>query len=116
MAEKTPKRLKVKRVVTSAYFIATQNQVIEYGAEQFGYALAINLDIEIEKRVQALSNLYEFYPENRYLPTKSKIYRNIILGKYMILYRIKSATVEVLAISHSSINPSQVKKLRRIKP
>lgn len=116
MAGKVIKRTKVKRVITSNYFVATQDDVVEYGAIEFGVALAIKLDTEIEKRVQGLSNLYELYPENKFLPTKTKMYRNIILGKYMILYRIKPTTVEVLAIYHSSIKPSRIKKLRSIKP
>jgi toxin ParE1/3/4 len=116
MAGKVIKRTTVKRVVTSSYFIATQDSVVEYGAIEFGVALAISLDNEIEKRVQGLSNLYELYPENKFLPTKTKMYRNIILGKYLILYRIKPSTVEVLAIYHSSIRPSKVKKLRSVKP
>lgn len=52
MVQKVSKRLKAKRVIASTYFIATQNQVIKYGAEQFGYALALTLDKEIEKRTQ----------------------------------------------------------------
>ncbi|MDD2386137.1 MAG: type II toxin-antitoxin system RelE/ParE family toxin [Bacteroidales bacterium] len=103
MAQKVSKRLKAKRV-------------IEYAAEQFGYALALTLDKEIEKRVQQLSTLYELYPENKFLPTKTKLYRNVILGKYIILYRIKPTTVEVLAIYHSSIKPARIKKIRSVKP
>ncbi len=116
MARKVTKGLKVKRVVLSTYFIETQNQVIEYGAELFGYTLALKLDKEIEKRVQELSTLYELHPENKFITTKTKIYRNIILGKYMILYRIKPTTVEVLAIYHSSIKPASIRIKRNIKP
>ncbi|MBN2778620.1 MAG: type II toxin-antitoxin system RelE/ParE family toxin [Bacteroidales bacterium] len=110
MAGKVIKRTKIKRVILSNYFVASQDNVVEYGAREFGVSLAMKLDAEIEKRVQELSTLYEFYTENKFLPTKTKIYRNIILGKYMILYRIKPTTVEVLAIYHSSIKSLQVSK------
>jgi hypothetical protein len=98
MAESKPQGYKIKRVVFSEHFYFTLVQVLNYGLEEFGSVVAYNFNIEIERKTKLLSNLYLTFPENRYLPTKSKMYRNIILGKYMILYRIKPNTVEVLAI------------------
>ncbi|MBN2777880.1 MAG: type II toxin-antitoxin system RelE/ParE family toxin [Bacteroidales bacterium] len=116
MAERKPTENKIKKVVFAEHFYFTLVEVLTYGLEEFGSVVAYNFNMEIESTTQNLSNLYLAFPENKFLPTKTKIYRNIVLGKYMILYRIKPTTVEVLAIYHSSIKPSKIKKLRSLKP
>ncbi|MDD2635104.1 MAG: type II toxin-antitoxin system RelE/ParE family toxin [Bacteroidales bacterium] len=116
MAERKPQGRKIKRVVFAEHFYFTLVKVLTYGLTEFGSFVAYNFNIEIERKTQMLSSLYLTFPENKFLPTKTKRYRNIILGKYMILYRIKPTTVEVLAIYHSSIKPSRIKKLRSVKP
>jgi toxin ParE1/3/4 len=89
---------------------------VDFGEQIFGLNIANIFLLNVQKNIKTLSTQYQFHPENKFLPTKTKIYRNIILGKYMILYRIKPTTVEVLAIYHSSIKPSKIKKLRNVKP
>jgi toxin ParE1/3/4 len=116
MAGTKPPGIKTKRVVFAENFYATLINVLRFGLEEFGSSVAYNFNIEIEHKTQMLSQLYLAYPENRFLPTKSKMYRNIILGKYLILYRIKPDRVEVLAIYHSSVKPTKVKKMRSVKP
>ena len=116
MAGRKPQGHKIKRVVFAEHFYISLLQVLTYGLTEFGSVVAYNFNKEIERKTQMLSNLYLAFPENKFLPTKTQIYRNIILVKYMILYRIRLTTVEVLAIYHSSIKPSQIKKLRSVKP
>lgn len=106
----------VKRVVTTAVFDVMLFNAVDFGEQIFGVNIANTFLLNVRKSIKTLSTQYQFYPENKLLFTKTKMYRNIILGKYMILYRIKPTTVEVLAIYHSSIKPSKVKKLRSIKP
>lgn len=116
MAERKPQGHKIKRVIFAEHFYFTLVRVLTYGLEEFGSVVAYNFNMEIESKTQMLSNLYLAFPENKFIPTKTKMYRNIILGKYLILYRIKPTTIEVLAIYHSSIKPSKIKKLRSVKP
>lgn len=106
----------VKRVVTTAVFDVMLFNAVDFGEQIFGVNIANTFLLNVRKSIKTPSTQYQFYPENKLLLTKTKMYRNIILGKYMILYRIKPTTVEVLAIYHSSIKPSKVKKLRSIKP
>lgn len=106
----------IKRVVTTAVFDIMLFNAVDFGEQIFGVNIANTFLLNVRKSIKTLSAQHEFYPENKFLPTKTKMYRNIILGKYMILYRIKPTTVEVLAIYHSSISPSKIKKLRSVKP
>jgi hypothetical protein len=52
------------------------------------------------------------YPECRYLRTKSKIYRNIILGSYLVIYRITSDRIDVLKAVSSRTSVSKIKRTR----
>jgi len=67
-------------------------------------------------KVESLSTLYELYAECRFLPTKSKMYRNLFLGSYIIIYRIKPDRIEVLRAFHSSQSIRKVKSSGKIKP
>jgi plasmid stabilization system protein ParE len=114
--EPKPPALQRRDVVYAENFYYSLANVLHYGLIEFGPFVAENFSLEIERITQMLSNFYLSYPENRFLITKVKMYRNIILGNYLILYRIKPDKIEVLAIYHSSVKPSKLKKLRKIKP
>jgi len=63
-----------------------------------------------------LDGQYLMFPEVRFLFTKNKKYRNIILGSYLIIYRIETEKVEVLRIFHSSqCTPQNIATVKRIK-
>ncbi|HAH54103.1 MAG TPA: hypothetical protein DCM02_02135 [Flavobacterium sp.] len=49
------------------------------------------------------------------METKSKKYRNIIFGSYLIIYRITPNRIEVLRAFHGSRSPKIIKKSRSIK-
>ncbi len=61
-----------------------------------------------------LPNPY-IYPECRFLPTKTQIYRNIIWGNYLIIYKVKKDIVEVLSVFHTKQKPSKIKLVRKKK-
>jgi len=105
----------IKRVVTTAVFDIMLFNAVDFGEQIFGVNIANTFLLNVRKSIKTLSTQHQLYPENKFLPTKTKMYRNIILGKYMILYCIIPTTVEVLAIYHSSIKPSKIKKLRSVK-
>lgn len=50
---------------------------------------------EIWKLIERLPQSYQLFPECRYLPTKSKKYRWIILDAHLIIYRIAKNDVHV---------------------
>jgi len=106
---------KLKVVVSDQYTVDLKN-VLQYGLETFGYTGALVFYDNIEKLVANLEYEYFMYPECRFLATKSKIYRNIILESYLIIYRIAAARIEVLRVFHSSVCTStRVGSVRKIK-
>ena len=66
--------------------------------------------------VRNLETQYLLHPECRHLETKTKMYRNIILGSYLIIYRIRAHKIEVLRAFHGSRSPKIIKLVRKIKP
>ncbi|MFA5974467.1 MAG: type II toxin-antitoxin system RelE/ParE family toxin [Lentimicrobiaceae bacterium] len=87
-----------------------------YGEEVFGAIAAKSFIADIYSRVWSLDTMYLLHAECRHLPTKNKIYRNIILGSYLIIYRITNEYVEILRILHSHSSIRRIKSTRRVKP
>jgi len=88
------------------YFYYLNNYSIEY---------AENFRIGFFNEIKRILPLYESYPECRFLPTKKKIYRNIIWRNYLIVFKITKHTIVILSLFHTKQDPVQLKKLRRIK-
>lgn len=108
---------KRKKVVISTEFQIDIKAVFEYGEETFGFNAAKTFIAEIYMHVWNLDGQYLMFPEVRFLSTKNKKYRNIILGSYLIVYRIEKEWVEVLRIFHSSqCIPQNISSVKRIKP
>jgi plasmid stabilization system protein ParE len=106
---------KRKRVLLSLEFQKDIQDVFEYGVETFGFNAAELYKQDVMGFVYGLSNFYMMYPECRHLPTKTRIYRYIILESHLILYRIKPETIEVLGIFHSKSSISKIKAVRSVK-
>lgn len=105
-----------KQVVLSAEFQLDIKAVFEYGEETFGFNAAKTFISEIYMLVWNLDYQYLMFPEVRFLSSKSKKYRNIILGSYLIIYRIELERVEILRIFHSSqCIPRNITPVKRIK-
>lgn len=85
-----------------------------YGLDTFGLKAADLFIAELFERVAQLQTHYYLHPECRHLETKTKIYRNIIFGSYLIIYRIKAQKIEVLRAFHGSRSPKEIKKVRKI--
>jgi len=106
-----------KQVVLSDEFQLDIKEVFEYGVDTFGFNAAKTFVSEIYMHVWNLDYQYLMFPEVRFLTSKNKIYRNIILGSYLIIYRIEIDRVEVLRIFHSSqYIPQNISIVKRIKP
>ena len=106
-----------KQVVLSTEFQNDIKAVFEYGKETFGFNAAKTFVSEIYMLVWNLDYQYLMFPEVRFLASKNKKYRNIILGSYLIIYRIEIERVEVLRIFHSSqCIPQNISTVKRIKP
>ncbi|TVQ03721.1 MAG: type II toxin-antitoxin system RelE/ParE family toxin [Balneolaceae bacterium] len=89
-----------KEVNVSAAFNEDIAEVYAYGEELFGRVAAKSFVSDIYSRIWNLDIEWRLHPECRHLPTKDKRYRNIILGNYLIIYRIKKVRILVLRILH----------------
>jgi len=106
---------KLKVVVSEQYSDDLKN-IFQYGLETFGFAGAFLFYQNLERLVSNLEFEYFMYPECRFLITKRRMYRNIILESYMIIYRITQDRIEVLRVFHSSIcTASRIRLVRKIK-
>ncbi|WP_026978489.1 type II toxin-antitoxin system RelE/ParE family toxin [Flavobacterium tegetincola] len=104
-----------KTVVTSALFDHRDiPSIFYYGMETFGIRIADTFIEEIYYRVGLLETQYLLHPECRHLKTKDKIYRNIIIGSYLIIYRITENRIEVLRAFHGSRSPKTIKSSKKI--
>jgi len=104
------------KVVVSDHYTDDLKNIFRYGLETFGYNEALSFYNNIERLVANLDAEYNMYPECRFLVRKGKIYRNIILESYLIIYRITPDRIEVLRAFHSSIcNSSRIRSVRNIK-
>ena len=105
-----------KEVKIAKQFELDINSLYTFGEEAFGAIDAKSFVADIYSRVWSLDNMYLLHVECRHLPTIDKRYRNIILGSYLIIYRIKTECVEVLRILHSHSSIRKIRTTRRIKP
>jgi plasmid stabilization system protein ParE len=104
-----------KEVMRSKYYLLDVQDIFEYEEITFGENAAINFYEDLKLIVKNLETHYLLHPECRHLETKSKLYRNIILGAYLIIYRIKPNRIEVLRAFHGSRSPKSIKSVRKIK-
>ena len=105
----------IKKVIYSIAFYEDLKSIYSYGLETFGFDIAEIFQEKILHSANGLSFMFLIYPECKHLETKTQIYRNIILGKYLIIYRIKAKKIEVLRAFHGSQNPRIIKAIRKIK-
>lgn len=91
------------------------DNVYTYGTDTFGIRQAELYENEIWKLVDGLSLNWPFFSECRHLPTKSKMYRWIILESHLIIYRITATEIQVLRIVHSHRSVTKIKGSRNIK-
>jgi len=49
------------------------------------------------------------HPKNRFIEsTEKKIFRNILVEKYAILYSVTTRLIRIIAIYHTAINPKTI--------
>jgi plasmid stabilization system protein ParE len=108
--------IRKKEVITSNLFDTVDLlDIYEYGEATFGERLAIHFIAEIYSILENLDTHYLLHPECRHLVTKTKIYRNITIGYYLIIYRVRATRIEVLRAFHGSRSPKFFKTVKKIK-
>ncbi len=104
-----------KEVDLSSKFDKDLIHVFDYGEETFGYTPAKIFIGDIYNYVWNLDSMYLLHPECRFLPTRNKTYRNIILGSYLVIYRITPNRVEVLRVLNARISIKKIRSTTKVK-
>jgi plasmid stabilization system protein ParE len=78
-----------KEVIHSQFYYKDIQDVFEYGEASFGEKAALHFYEDLKLMVRNLETEYLLHPERRHLETKTKIYRNIILGSYLIFIELE---------------------------
>ena len=91
------------------------DDVYQYGADTFGLAQAKIYEDKIWQLVNILSVNYFLFPECRHIPTKSKMYRWIILDAHLIIYCITENKVLVLRLLHAKRSITKIRASRGVR-
>jgi toxin ParE1/3/4 len=105
----------IKKIAYSTVYYKNSENVYSFGLDSFGALLSDLFFERLQSIIDELEFQYNLHPECKHLPSKGKIYRNIIFGKYLVIYRITPNKVEVLALLHSSRSVKKIKATRSIK-
>lgn len=84
-----------------------------YFEEHYSEKYAQRFWKEFYEQVNTILPNPRIYSECRFLPTKKKIYRNIVWGNYLIIYRLKRNLVQVLTLFHTKQHPQKIKETRK---
>jgi plasmid stabilization system protein ParE len=104
-----------KVLILSEGVISDLEDEYHFYADNYSLEAAERLRIGFTHEVlKILPNPY-IYPECRFLPTKTQIYRNIVWNNYLIIYKIKKESVEVLSLFHTKQKPSKLRLAKRRK-
>jgi toxin ParE1/3/4 len=106
---------KPRKVVLSEVVKKDLSDIYDYGLVTFGESFSESFLQNIYKNIFELPLSFLLHPECRHLATKKQTYRNIILGRYLIIYRIKNTKIEVLRALHGSRKTKTIKAIKKIK-
>ena len=107
-------RISCKSLKVSDIFKTNLASVYYYTFDTFGYFQAEHYRKKVEDAVDMLPDRYQSYPECRHIPTKSRMYRNIIMDAHLIIYRITNTCIEVLDIIHAASGIGKIRDIRKI--
>ena len=104
-----------KEVVTSSHYETHFVEILEYSIETFGYTQTCKYFNKLSQYVEKLDEHYLIHPECRHLPTKNRMYRNIVLDAHLIIYRVTERRIEVLDIVHAASSIGKIRDVRKIR-
>jgi plasmid stabilization system protein ParE len=101
-------------IITDRALSELQAEIIYHRANT-SEAFASTMKTDFMSRVDSILPNPYIYPECRFLPTKTQIYRNIVWDNYLIIYKIKKDAVEVLSVFHTKQKPAKIRLVRKKK-
>jgi plasmid stabilization system protein ParE len=114
MVKKPPiKKVVQKALVISPAYTHKLLEIANYGYELFGAKVSDNFIAKVENRVMALPQMPDIHPKSRFIKSsEKKVYRNILVEKYAILYSVTYNTIKVITIYYTAINPKTIEKFK----
>jgi len=104
----------MKKLIIQPKFYIQLTNILGVGVEQFGAKVAYNFYTRVMNKVIALPRMPAMYPKNRFIEsTDKKVYRNILIEKYAVLYSVTARSIHVITIYHTAINPETIKELHK---
>ena len=102
-----------KDVVSSLELENDIKEIYLYSLDTFGRRKADEYLDTLKRHIRQLEEWHLMYPECRQIPTKGKIYRRVIVGSHIIIYRI-AKRVEVLRIFHLASSNQKIISARTV--
>lgn len=107
--------MEIKEVIITEHALQTVRDEFEYLKENVSPEFAYKFRDEFPKQVEAILPFYLKHSECRFLPARNKIYRNLVWGNYLIIYKLLEKEILILGIFHTNQNSKKLKSFRRIK-
>ena len=107
-----PKKNAAKKVVIQSKFDIQLANILEFVIEQFGAKVAFDFYKKVMSKIVNLPAMPHCHPKNRFIEsTEKKVFRNILVDKYVFLYSVTLRTISVITIYHTAINPKTITSL-----
>jgi len=104
----------MKKLKIQSQFDIQMAKILEFGIEQFGAKAAYDFYINVMNQIVTLPVMPHIYPKNRFIEsTEKKVFRNILVEKYAILYSVTVSLIRVITIYHTAINPKTIKSFAK---
>lgn len=109
-----PPKNTVKRLIIQPQFDTQLTKVLEFGIAHFGVKVAYSFYTKVINRIVALPTMPDIHPKNRFVQsTEKKVFRNILVEKYAVLYSVTARTIRVITIYHTAINPKKIAEFEK---
>ena len=104
-----PQKNTAKKVVIQPQFDIQMANILEFGIEQFGAKVAYDFYKNVMSQIVTLPTMPHIHPKNRFIEsTEKKVFRNILVEKYAILYSVTTRIICIITIYHTAINPKTI--------
>lgn len=104
----------MKKLIIQPQFENQMANVLMFGINRFGTKAAYDFYMDIMNRIVVLPAMPHIHPKNCFIQsTEKKVYRNILINKYAVLYSVTTRIICVITIYHTAINPKTIKSFKK---
>ena len=99
----------MKKVIIQPQFDIQMANILEFGIEQFGAKVTYDFYMNVMNQIVNLPAMPHIHPKNRFIEsTEKKVFRNIFVENYAVLYSVTARLIRVITIYHTAINPKTI--------